>query len=101
MEQNTGKSTNVASRGSLGRPLGGLWGRRGRVLGSLGPRLGVLGRSLGLGALFGRRVFFFFRVALAGQTRSALQERPKGSGRPKFVFFGGGTVCRFSGVPGP
>ena len=46
IEKHNGKSTVLASRGPLGRPLGGLLGRRGGLLGRLWAIFGVLERSL-------------------------------------------------------
>ena len=47
-EKHNGKSTILASRGPLGRPLRGLLGRLGGLLARLGAIFGVLERSLGV-----------------------------------------------------
>ena len=99
IEKHTGKSTIVASRGSLGRPLGGLWGRLGRVLGSLGPRLGVLGRSLGVSgpslAVVG--AFFSRRTRRTDTEHSA--GAPQRLGEAEIRLGGGAPCAAFPGSP--
>ena len=84
------KLTILASRGALGRPLGGLLGRLGGLLDRLGAILGVLERSLGvLGACWGaprRSPGRLRRCSRPGghatHPRSA-QERPGAPGRAR------------------